>query len=273
MELLTSLDFHTHLMGLKSYLGNPQNSIKNDGSFLHDGNMFVYSLPRQEGHGKPKPCVITIAGRVLSTGNNTGMTGNYVSSKSSAKSGKRTALLGRPYVEGVASDWDNSIQNLKDIIGRLTNGDGYDVAYLWQDDDADANDGALRFGSPLFRPLKTGETKDSSIAQVIPTGKEHTDFWMDAMNGFAFTDFPAFDMEGCKIANKDVQSSIEGATVGLDVLVRGWKFKADKKWGFALDLKRLSIIAPPEDDEEVELPALPSSQGSTSSAAGIFTLH
>ncbi|KAJ3914649.1 hypothetical protein F5877DRAFT_70526 [Lentinula edodes] len=273
MNQVASIDFRTHLMDSKSYLGNPNNTIKADGLFFHDGTMFVYSSPRPEGYGKPKPCVFTIAGRVLSSSNNTGMTGNYVSSKAFAKSGKRTALLGRPYLNGMTADWDTSISNLKDIISRLTNGDGHDVSYLWQDDDADKNDGAVRFGSPLFQALKPGEARDASIAGVVPVGKENSEFWKDAVEAFTFTEYPAFDINGKKIANKDVQCSIEGATVALDVIIRGWKFKTDKKWGFALDLKRLSVIAPAEDDEEVELPPLPSSQESTASTTATDLSH
>lgn len=151
MEQPTSVDFRTHLMNLKTYLGNPANTVKIDGSFFHEGTMFVFLSPRQQGFGKPKPTIVTIAGRVLSASNNTGMTGNYVPSKTFAKSGKRTALLGRPYIEGMVTDWDNAINGLKGIIATLSNGDGYDVEYLWQDNDADRNDGAFRFGVPLFR--------------------------------------------------------------------------------------------------------------------------
>ncbi|KAJ3868086.1 hypothetical protein EV359DRAFT_60921 [Lentinula novae-zelandiae] len=222
-------------------------------------------MPRQPGNGKPKPYILTIAGQVLTNGNNSGMIGNYNSSKEVPKSGKRTALLGRPYVGELGSDWDIAINNLKHIIGQLTKGDGHDVAYLWQDDDADLNDGSLRFGAPLFCPLKAGEAKDGSIPSVVPKGKENTTFWKDAINFFAFTQFPAFDNQGNRIENHDVQAAIEGATVALDIVIRGWKFKADKKWGLALDLKRLSIIAPPEDEPEPELPPLPGSQGSTAS--------
>ncbi|KAJ3929521.1 MAG: hypothetical protein NXY57DRAFT_1040753, partial [Lentinula lateritia] len=203
--------------------------------------------------------------RVLTNGNNSGIIGNYNSSKEVPKSGKRTALLGRPYVGELGSDWDIAINNLKHIIAQLTKGDGHDVAYLWQDDDADLNDGSLRFGAPLFRPLKAGEAKDGSIPSVVPKGKENTTFWKDAINFFAFTQFPAFDNQGNRIENHDVQAAIEGATVALDIVIRGWKFKADKKWGLALDLKRLSIIAPPEDKPEPKLPPLPGSQGSTAS--------
>ncbi|KAJ3884717.1 hypothetical protein GG344DRAFT_83610 [Lentinula edodes] len=257
-------------MNLKTYLGNPANTVKVDGSFFHEGPMFVFSSPRQEGFGKPKPTIVTIAGRVLSASNNTGMTGNYVPSKTFPKSGKRTALLGKPYIEGVVTDWDNAIDGLKAIIATLTNGDGYDVEYLWQDNDADHNGGAFRFGAPLFRALKPGEPKDASISEIVPAGKEHIDFWKNAIDSYAFTDFPAFDLDGKQIPNKHVQLAIKGATVAIDVIIRGWKFKADKKWGFALDLKQLSVITPAEDEEELELPPLPGSQESTTSTASTY---
>ncbi|KAJ3871444.1 hypothetical protein F5051DRAFT_433850 [Lentinula edodes] len=119
------------------------------------------------------------------------------------------------------------------------------------------------------QPLKAGEAKDGNPFLLVFEGKENTAFWNDAVNFFAFTQYPAFDDKGNRIENHNVQSTIEGATVALDVVVRGWKFKTDKKWGFALDLKRLSVIAPPEDEAEPELPALPGSQSSTVSAATV----
>ncbi|KAJ3902792.1 hypothetical protein F5879DRAFT_923579 [Lentinula edodes] len=262
-------DFRTYLMDLPTYLGNPANVFQAEHSFFHEGSMFIYSMPRQPGKGKPQPYVLTIAGRVLSNGNNAGMTGNYNASKEVAKSGKRTALLSRPYLGELGTDWDVAINNLKGIIAQLTKGDGHDVAYLWQDDDADLNDGSFRFGSPLLRPLKAGEAKDGNSFLLVFEGKENTAFWNDAVNFFAFTQYPAFDDKGNRIENHNVQSAIEGATVALDLVVRGWKFKTDKKWGFALDLKRLSVIAPPEDETEPELPALPGSQSSTVSAATV----
>ncbi|KAJ3862287.1 hypothetical protein EV359DRAFT_65743 [Lentinula novae-zelandiae] len=231
-------------------MGNPQNSIIQDGSYFRDGNMMLYNVRLVPGKGKPKPMPVTFVGRVLSSANNTGMLGNYVASKSDPKYGKRTAFLGRPFDE--------------DLITLLSKEQGINVAYLWQDDDVVTNDGTFRFGHPLFRALKPNEQKDSKIPPIVPKGKETSSFWMRAVDGFALAKFPAVDINGKSIPNEDVQSVIEGATVAIDAVMRGWKFKTDKRWGFALDIKRLTVLHVAEEEQELELPSLPGSQGTVS---------
>ncbi|KAJ3911748.1 hypothetical protein F5877DRAFT_72946 [Lentinula edodes] len=226
--------------------------------------MMLYNVRLVPGKGKPKPMPVTFVGRVLSSANNTGMLGNYVASKNDPKYVKRTAFLGRPFDEGFITDWDTTISTFTDLITLLSKEQGTDVAYLWQDDDVVTNDGTFRFGHPLFRVLKPNEQKDSKILPIVPNGKETSTFWMRAVDGFALAKFPAVDINGNSIPNEDVQSVIEGATVAIDAVVRGWKFKTDKRWGFALDIKRLTVLHAAEEEQELELPSLLGSQGTVS---------
>ncbi|GAW07740.1 hypothetical protein LENED_009751 [Lentinula edodes] len=256
------------LLSSPTYMGNPHNTIIKDGSFFHDGNMMLYNMRYVPGKGKPKVMPITFVGRVLSSGNNTGLVGNYVGSKDDPKHGKRTAFLGRPFDEGFMTDWDTTISTFSELISLLSKDQGADVSYLWQDDDVANNDGTFRFGCPLFRALKAGEHKDDNIPPVIPKGKESSTFWTRAVDGYAFATFPAVDINGNSIPNEDVQSIIEGATVAIDAVMRGWKFKSDKRWGFAVDVKRLTVLHGAEEEEDIELPSLPGSQDTTATDDG-----
>ncbi|KAJ3858229.1 hypothetical protein EV359DRAFT_69180 [Lentinula novae-zelandiae] len=114
----------------------------------------------------------------------------------------------------------------------------------------------LKLAKP--RSVNTASYYTCSVPAIIPKGKERTTFWNNTVNFFAFMQYLVFDNQGKRIENHNVQSAIESATVALDV-IRGWKFKADKKWELALDLKRLSIIAPPKEKPEPKLPPLPGS--------------
>ncbi|KAH7868240.1 uncharacterized protein C8R40DRAFT_1075006 [Lentinula edodes] len=246
-----------HFLSLDNYMGKPNNTIMSSGAFFRDDKTFLFSNVRVPGGGKPKAKVVTFVSRVLNNNNFTGMTGNWVPSKKAAKHGKRTAMLGPAFNGKFELDWDQSIQTLKDIMCLLTKDRNHDVKFLWYEEDPTMNDGTFRFGSPLFRALRAGEDPDSTIVTITPEGQQNTPFWVEARQAHAIVDFPVFDSLGSKVAANCVQGAIKGAMVAVDVVIQGWKFKSDPNWGFALDLKRLTILEDAhEAAEDVDLPPL-----------------
>ncbi|KAJ3918143.1 hypothetical protein F5877DRAFT_67621 [Lentinula edodes] len=248
--------YHQQLNASNSYLGRHDNTVPGPGYHFHNDSRYLYSHPLTPGREKPVPFVLHMVGRVSAQGNFTSLKKSISSllipnpstDKIKISGLRRSALLGRARAGPFPEDWPHAISKLRELTKLLTKSNTEPTRNLWFNEGGNVDDTHVKFGAPCFKPRGYGEPPDGRLADLISPHQQTNPRWTEAAPYISLLDFNLIDHTGAAITDSMLPDAMNGATVDIAFILRGWKFAHEKFWSFALDIQQVVILRPEQND-------------------------
>ncbi|KAJ3894458.1 hypothetical protein GG344DRAFT_74017 [Lentinula edodes] len=249
--------YHQQLHASNSYLGRHDNTLPGPGYHFYNDSKYLYSHPITPGREKPQPFVLHMVGRVSAQANfmslkksiSSLLIPNTATDKIKINSLRRSALLGRARAGPFPQDWAPAISKLKELTKLLTKSNTDPSRNLWFNDGGNVDDTHVKFGAPCFKARGYGEPADDRLADLVSPHQQSNARWTQAAPYITMLDFNLIDHTGTTITESMLPEALNGATVDIAFVLRGWKFGQEKYWSFALDVQQVVVLRPEQNDD------------------------